>query len=133
MMGGDEWKAAKGEIMPFANLPYLIDGDLKISETFAVHQYIAQKWKPEILGKTPQERAERYRLQSIANDKYLAFHRLAFKDDTTMESLVQGCLDNMQPMADHLGSKPFLCGGSVPSIADFILFEHVEASLVITD
>ena len=36
-MGGDEWKAAKGEIMPFANLPYLIDGDLKISETFAVH------------------------------------------------------------------------------------------------
>ena len=87
MMGGDEWKAAKGEIMPFANLPYIIDGETKITETFAVLQYIAGKFKPEVLGKTPQERAERYRLQSIANDKYLACHMLIFKDTTTPESM----------------------------------------------
>lgn len=35
------WKHDKETLMPFCNLPYLIDGDHKLSETFAVHQYIA--------------------------------------------------------------------------------------------
>ena len=39
----------------------------------------------------------------------------------------------MQPMADHLGAKNYLCGGNVPCIADFILFEHIEATIVQTN
>ena len=58
----ETWGKDKQTIMPFANLPYIIDGKVKISQTLAVHQYIVGKWKPEMLGKTPQERAERYRL-----------------------------------------------------------------------
>lgn len=40
VMGEDEWKQNKDTVMPFANLPYIIDGDAKVSETMAVHQYI---------------------------------------------------------------------------------------------
>ena len=43
--------------MDFCQLPYLIDGDYKISETFAVFNYIAQKFCPSLAGDTPQERA----------------------------------------------------------------------------
>ena len=32
-----DWWKAKPNLMPFANLPYIIDGDVKLSETFAVH------------------------------------------------------------------------------------------------
>jgi glutathione S-transferase len=42
---------------PFPNLPHFIDGDVKLSETNAVHQYIARKYKPELLGKTPADQA----------------------------------------------------------------------------
>ena len=46
--------------MPFANLPYLIDGDYKLSETYAVHNYIALKYSPSLVGETPQEKARAY-------------------------------------------------------------------------
>ena len=43
--------------MPHAypNLPYLIDGDFTLTETAAIMKYIARKWKPELLGTTPEE------------------------------------------------------------------------------
>ena len=66
--GQQEWQQAKSTLMPFANLPHLIDGDFKVTETIAVHQYIAQKFCPQVLGSTPQERGRRYQLQCIAND-----------------------------------------------------------------
>ena len=36
--------------MPFPNLPYLVDGDFKISETSAIINYICNISKPELLG-----------------------------------------------------------------------------------
>ena len=41
--------------MEYPNLPYLIDGETKITETAAIMQYIAKKWKPELLGRTAAE------------------------------------------------------------------------------
>ena len=52
--GQKEWKAYKATCgIPFADLPYLTDGDVKVTETLAVHHYIATKWKPELVGSTP--------------------------------------------------------------------------------
>ena len=52
--GRAEWAAFKssGEF-PFVNLPYMIDGDFKISESKAVTLYICEKWAPELLGANP--------------------------------------------------------------------------------
>lgn len=30
---------------------------MKITETLAIHRYIAEKWKPELCGKDPADRA----------------------------------------------------------------------------
>jgi glutathione S-transferase len=51
--GGPSWPNEKWLLgMDFPNLPYFIDGDFKLSETNAIHEYIAQKWNPELLGTT---------------------------------------------------------------------------------
>jgi glutathione S-transferase len=36
--------------MEFPNLPYLFDGDLKISETLAIIRYLANKYDKSLLG-----------------------------------------------------------------------------------
>ena len=37
--------------LDFPNLPYFVDGDFSMTETIPMHKYIADKWKPELLGK----------------------------------------------------------------------------------
>ena len=52
------WLDHKGEIgLDFPNLPYFTDSDIKITEHMAIHQYIADKWMPELLGRTLEEKA----------------------------------------------------------------------------
>ena len=52
-----EWKEKdkKNLGIEFPNLPYIIDGDFKLTESKAVTRYICERWKPELLGSGPQE------------------------------------------------------------------------------
>jgi len=126
IIGEDEWKNSKGNLgMDFPNLPYLICDDFKISETLAVHQYIAAKFCPEILGKTAEDRANNYRLQLIANEKMVEALMTVFTQDDKSVTIAK-FMENMRGLVDHLGNKNFLSNAKIPCIADFILFEFME-------
>jgi glutathione S-transferase len=52
------WLDQKGTLgLDFPNLPYFIDEDVKITEHMAIHQYVADKYMPELLGRTLEEKA----------------------------------------------------------------------------
>ena len=51
--------------LDFPNLPYFIDGDLQFTETMAIHKYIADKWMPEVLGKTAAEKGQANMLAGV--------------------------------------------------------------------
>ena len=56
----DGWFNVKPTLgLAFPNLPYLIDQEagVNVTETFAIHQYLAAKYSPDLLGKTPAEQA----------------------------------------------------------------------------
>ena len=53
------WLSEKFNLgLDFPNLPYLVHGDLKLTETRAIIRYIASKHQPEILGKTLEDQAK---------------------------------------------------------------------------
>ena len=53
-----DWTSKKDNLgLDFPNLPYMIHGDLKLTETVAIMTYIAAKYKPELLGETPEEKS----------------------------------------------------------------------------
>ena len=55
--------------MDFPNLPYFLDLDNnKVTETLAIHYYIADKWNPDLLGKTVEERAIVEMLKGVVMD-----------------------------------------------------------------
>lgn len=50
--------------LPFPNLPYLIHGGFKLTESLAIHQYLAEVYDPSLLGKTVEDRAKLEMLQA---------------------------------------------------------------------
>ena len=55
--------------MPFPNLPYFFDGpDFKLTESLAIHKYIADKWQPELLGRDVAERANVNMLAGVISE-----------------------------------------------------------------
>ncbi len=55
----DSWFKVKHSLgFDFPNLPYLVDGGLKITESHAIFRYISNKHKPDLLGKTIEEKGK---------------------------------------------------------------------------
>ena len=126
-----DWKQQKDSLgLDFPNLPYIIDGDLKLTETVAVQQYIASKYKPELMGTTASEIATASRLHLVVSESMFKCFRatMNLEDRNEMAEIIH---QSMDPFVAHLGSKPFLNGQNV-SLADFIFFEHIEFLLAVS-
>ena len=65
-LGG--WKEDKYNLgIGFPNLPYFIDGDVKIAETMPLMRYICKKYKPELLGTNLKEESEMDMLSAVVH------------------------------------------------------------------
>jgi len=52
------WQAKKYHLgLDFPNLPYLIDGSTKLSESKSIMKYLCRKYDSTLLGTTPEEMA----------------------------------------------------------------------------
>ena len=119
------WLSVKFNLgMEFPNLPYIIDGDHKMSETIPIHKYIADKYKPSLLGSSPEERA---RINMAAGPIS------ELKGKVTMPCYMSGdkaevhaAMEARLPaIVKFIGDNKFTCGAE-PSWLDFYFFEILE-------
>ena len=126
--GDNDWTKAKNNLgLEFPNLPHIVDGDFNITETIALQQYIAKKWKPELLGKTPQERARVMQLHGITNEKANNMLFTCFRQDDKAVTAKES-LDGMEKTYEFLGDKKFLTGEQV-TVPDFVIFEQTNFAI----
>ena len=113
VVGEPEWKTFKETNpsgIPFINLPYIMDGATKITESLAIQQYIAARWKPELIGRTPQEKAKVYQMHSIVYDIFInKMIKPGFGTDDR-NAVYSGACDGFRPIFERLESQPFICG-----------------------
>ena len=123
--GLKEWKDAKPTLdVPFADLPYLTDGDAKVTQTMAIHQYIAAKYKPELIGSSPAEKAHVYQMLCLVFDAFAAFLGMGMKTADQME-IYEKAKESLAPIVECLTRQNFICGDKV-TLPDFSLFETIN-------
>jgi len=135
---GATWKTeVKNSIgLDFPNLPYLIDGDVKIAESSAIPVYLALKaGKPELLGVGPIGQARVRQIEGVLGDIKKEFYKIFFgtEDKSTLPALFTALVkegkvvDKLALLSTFLGENKFFTGDQV-TLVD-IEFANVANSL----
>jgi len=113
----------------FPNLPYLIDGDLKMTETLAIHRYIADRYKPELLGSDPLVRARVSMVEGVLLGLKNAVTGpcYASRDKVKITTAIKS---TVPIVVKYMGESRFLCGDEL-TYMDFYFFELVQLILML--
>ena len=110
--------------LPFPNLPYLIDGDLKLSESSAIQRHIIRKYgKNDLFGKTLADQAWVDVIMGVYTDIRNAIGPLFWDKEweAKFPAALEKSLPKIQKIADFYGEKEFALG--YVTLADFHLSE----------
>ncbi|XP_006899383.1 PREDICTED: glutathione S-transferase Mu 1-like isoform X1 [Elephantulus edwardii] len=106
-----QWLNEKFKLgLDFPNLPYLVDGPHKITQSNAILRYIARKHN--LCGETEEEKIRVDILENQAMDSRMSLIQLCYNPD--FEKLKPQYLkelpDKIKPYSDCLGKRPWFAG-----------------------
>ncbi|XP_036046405.1 glutathione S-transferase Mu 7 [Onychomys torridus] len=125
-----QWLNEKFKLgLDFPNLPYLIDGSHKITQSNAILHYLARKHN--LCGETEEERIRVDILQNQLMDNRMVLARLCYNPD--FEKLKPGYLEQLPEMmrlySEFLGKRPWFAGDKI-TFVDFIAYDVLERNQV---
>jgi glutathione S-transferase len=128
----DSWMRKKDRLgLDFPSLPYFIDGSYKLSEHLAIHEYIADKWMPELLGKSKTARAQVSMLSGVVSGVRKFVDDVCHSGSLTQRQLSGEIISKLEPVAQMLVGRTFLLGDDL-TYMDFYLFELLQLADYIT-
>ena len=128
----EAWTSVKHTFgLDFPTLPYLIDGNFKLTNNLAIMIYLAQSYAPELIGQNPLEMATIDMMYAQLKDITSALYAPCYQG-ADREELKNMAKSKMQPIVAYLGKKDYLLGAEV-SILDFCLLELCDFVQFLTD
>ncbi|KAH7957572.1 hypothetical protein HPB52_020318 [Rhipicephalus sanguineus] len=125
----DEWLAVKYMLgLDFPNLPYLIDGEVRMSQSLAIQRYLGRKHGLVPKGEEVERRVDMLELQQIMDVatqiSTLCYDR-DYNDDKRRKFLDDVAEILRQVEAYLIKYGPFAAGSRVTYV-DFLLYEALE-------
>jgi len=125
----EEWVKEKNQIgIELHNLPYIVDGDVKLTQSFAIMRYLARKHKT-LLPKTELETQQLDKGEGITVDLRFVFALLAYNPE--FEKMKDGFINELPTkihgLEEILGKRKWVAGELTH--VDFCLCEildHIE-------
>lgn len=127
----EEWLADKTSLgLDFPNLPYYIDGDVKLTQSLAILRYVAVKHG--LAGTSDQDRAHLDMIGSQIADLTLQRQIVCYKNwtDAGKADFEKFLSDHLPAYEKILGDKKFFLGSKV-SYADLLMWENLDQTLYI--
>jgi len=124
----EEWGADKEALgLAFPNIPYLIDGDFKLTESRAIALYIIRRsGHNELLGKDPKETARQGMISGVIEDGLTPLTKLCFNPN--IEKDKGAAYEAAKPRLTSISAFLKKNGGEwvagFLSIADFVFTEY---------
>jgi len=111
--------------LDFPNLPYYIDGDVKLTQSNAILRYIARK--NDLVGKTDMEKAMVDMMADQSMDLRNGWVRLCYNPDFSniKDAYLLALTKTLKQFSDFLGSKQWFAGESL-TFVDFVMYEMLD-------
>ena len=90
--------------IPFPNLPFLVDGDHKQTETTAIIEYLCAKYNPALLGTTPEERGTVSMLRNILMEANGKIRGLCYSQDSK-DAVIKQAIESLTPVHEFMDGK----------------------------
>jgi len=121
-----EWLNEKFSLgLDFPNLPYYLDGEVKLTQSLAIIRHVARQTKLE--GQTEEEKLRVELVEQQLVDMNMSLVRICY--DPNFDTLKVDYLKNLPTSLDllskFLGDRPFLAGESVTYV-DFMAYELLD-------
>jgi len=127
-VANDEWYPKKNSLgFDFPNLPYLIDGPLKLAQSQAILRYIGRKFN--LLGKDEKEETAVDQMLGVLGDFGSSTSDLAYGpnyEENAKKFETDVANPTLRSLQNYLGNKNFICGSL--TIADFVLYERIDVA-----
>ncbi|XP_070574574.1 glutathione S-transferase Mu 1-like [Ptychodera flava] len=111
--------------LPFPNLPYIIDGDVKLTQSNAILRYLARK--ANLLGTSDKEviRVDLMAEQSMDLRNYMVDHFYNPKWEEMKENFLKTVAGLLKDFSDFLGQNPWFAGQNI-TFVDFVMYELMD-------
>lgn len=123
----EDWLKEKASLgFPFPNLPYYIDGDVKMVQSLAIMRYLARKH--DLGARNEQETQELDMLEQQARDLAMNLAMTLYSPPDLAEARrkYEENLENvLRPWDEHLQGKLWVLGERITYV-DFLLYEALD-------
>lgn len=122
-----EKKALAAQGFPFANLPYLVDGETKIVQSLAIMRYLARKHGLVVPDSKPAEAARVDMLESQLNELRwsLIYHCWEDYFESVKWNFAEALPGQVEQLSRALGDRSWLAGDKITHV-DFMLYELLD-------
>ncbi|CAG7709987.1 unnamed protein product [Allacma fusca] len=121
--GDDLWLAEKFEMgLDFPNVPYYIEGDVKLSESRAILKYLARAKDPKLIPGTALGQAKAEILEGVLVELHIKLVQSVYSENAPSIPLEVSLDPKFLQIAKFIGTNPFALGDQLQWI-DFFLYE----------
>uniref|UniRef100_A0A131XX26 glutathione transferase n=1 Tax=Ixodes ricinus TaxID=34613 RepID=A0A131XX26_IXORI len=112
--------------LEFPNLPYFIDGDVKLTQSLAILRYLGRKY--DLAAKSDEEAVEVDLLEQQARDLSMGLLMATAPSPNYQENLKkygENVINVLKPWAEHLKARKWALGDRLTYV-DFLLYEGLD-------